>query len=458
VCAVPWDTSEIIFDANSDGGACGYTVNDGNAPMGAREASPSLIEADRFEPVEGASSMLIGLVALFTVLSLIAEQAHAQISDGIVKIGVLNDESGPYATLAGPGSRVAALMAVEDFGAAAKGMKVEIVFADHQNKPDVGAKIARDWYDTEKVDVIVDVPASSVALAINQIAREKGKAFLVSSSATSDLTGKACSPNTIHWTYDTWAIAHSTGKALVKSGADTWFILTADYAFGHAMERDVETVVLENGGKVLGKMRHPFPTSDFSSFLLQAQTSQAKVIGLANAGTDTTNAIEQGTRLGIVQRGQHFAGLVVFLTDVHALGLNKAQGLMLTESFYWDLDVQTRAWSTRFARRHWGAMPTMAQAGVYSAVLHYLKAVDALKSDDGTTVIAKMKEMPTDDPLFGKGTIRQDGRKIHPMYLFEVKKPSESRSPWDFYKLRTTIPAAEAFRPMGQGDCPLVKK
>lgn len=396
-------------------------------------------------------------VAVLTVLSLSAPLTHAQVSDGVVRIGVLNDESGPYATLAGPGSRVAALMAVEDFGAAARGLTVEVVFADHQNKPDIGAKIAKAWYDSEKVDVIVDVPTSSVTLAISQIAREKGKALVVSSAGTSDLTGKACSPNTIHWTFDTWALAHSTGKALVKSGADTWYFLTANYAFGLTLERDLEAVVLANGGKVLGKVRHPFPTtSDFSPFLLQAQTSQAKIIGLANAGKDTTNAIEQGTRLGLVQRGQNFAGLLVFLSDVHALGLNKAQGLILSESFYWDLDDGTRAWSARFARRHWGAMPTMAQAGVYSAVLHYLKAVDALQSDDGTKVIAKMKALPTDDPLFGKGSIRQDGRKIHPMYLFEVKKPSESKGPWDFYKLRATIPATEAFRPLDQGGCPLV--
>ncbi len=401
---------------------------------------------------------IVGFIALFTVLSLTTEQAHAQISDGVVKIGVLNDESGPYAVLAGPGSRVAALMAVEDFGAAAKGMKVEIVFADHQNKLDVGKKIARQWYETEKVDVIVDVPTSPVTLAINQIAREKGKALLVTSAATSDLTGKACSPNTIHWTYDNWALANSTGKALVKSGANTWFFLTVDDAFGHGLERAVEAVVLENGGRVLGKISHPLSTSDFSSFLLQAQISQARIIGLANTGVDATNAIEHGTRLGIVQRGQNFATLLMLLTDVHRLGLDKAQGLMLSEAFYWDLDTQTRAWSARFARRHWGAMPTMAQAGVYSAVLHYLKAVDALKSDDGTLVIAKMKALPTDDPLFGKGTIREDGRKIHPMYLFEVKKPSESKGPWDFYKLRATIPAAEAFRPMDQGDCPLVQK
>jgi branched-chain amino acid transport system substrate-binding protein len=397
-------------------------------------------------------------VALFTALNLTTQQASGQISDGVVKIGVLNDESGPYAALAGPGSRVAARMAVEDFGAAAKGMKVEIVFADHQNRRDLGAKIARTWYDTEKVDVIVDVPTTPVAVAVSQIAREKGKALLVSAAGTTDLTGKACSPNTIHWTYDNWALANSTGKALVKSGANTWVFLTANYAFGLNLEREVEAVVLENGGTVVGRIRHPFPTSDFSSFLLEAQASQARIIGLANTGTDATNAIEQGTRLGIVQHGQHFAGLLVFLTDVHRLGLDKAQGLILAESFYWDLNDKTRSWSARFARHHWGAMPTMAQAGVYSAVFHYLKAVDALKSDDGTRVIAKMKALPTDDPVFGKGTIREDGRKIHPMYLFEVKKPSESNGPWDLYKLRATIPAAEAFRPVGQGECPLVKK
>lgn len=398
------------------------------------------------------------LGVLLTVLPLAAQPARAQISDGVVKIGVLNDESGPYAALAGPGSRVAALMAVEDFGAAAKGMRVELVFADHKNSPDLGARIARTWYDALKVDVIVDVPTTPVALAVSQIAREKGKALLVSSAGTTDLTGRACSPNTIHWTYDNWALAHSTGNALVRSGANTWVFLTANYAFGLNLEHEVETVVQESGGTVLGKIRHPFPTSDFSGFLLQAQASKARIIGLANTGTDATNAIEQGTRLGIVQHGQHFAGLLVFLTDVHRLGLDKAQGLILTESFYWDLNERTRAWSARFARHHWGAMPTMAQAGVYSAVLHYLKAVDALKSDDGTRVIAKMKELPTDDPLFGKGFVREDGRKIHPMYLFEVKRPTESNGPWDLYKLRATIPAAEAFRPLGQGDCPFVKK
>ncbi len=401
---------------------------------------------------------LIRILTLLLVFPLAATPAHAQISDGVVKIGVLNDQSGAYADLAGPGSVVAARMAVEDFGAARKGLKVEIVFADHQNKPDVGSQIARQWYDAEKVDLIVDVPNSAIALAINEIARERRKAFIVATAATSDLTGKACSPTTIHWTYDTWALANGTGNAIVKTGGDTWFFLTADYAFGHALERDVEAVVLKSGGKVLGKVRHPFPTADFSSFLLQAQASKAKIIGLANAGTDTINAIKQGAEFGITKGGQQFAGLLVFLTDVHALGLEKAQGLVLTESFYWDLNDQTRAWSKRFAERHRGAMPTMVQAGVYSAVLHYLKAVEALKSDDGTRVIAKMKEVPTDDPVFGKGYVRADGRKIHPMYLFEVKKPSESKGPWDYYKVRATIPAEQAFRPLDQGDCPLVKK
>src|SRR5437899_5246273 len=398
------------------------------------------------------------VLALLAAVALAVGPAHAQISDGVVKIGVLNDQSGAYADITGPGSVVAARMAVEDFGAAKKGMKVEIIFADHQNKADIGSQVARQWYDAEKVDVIVDTPNSAVALAVNQITRDKGKAFLVSGAARSDLTGKACSPNTIHWTYDTWALANGTGSAIVKTGGDTWFFLTADYAFGHALERDTEAVVVKNGGKVLGKVRHPFPTADFSSFLLQAQASKAKIIGLANAGADTTNAIKQGAEFGIVKGGQQFAGLLVFISDVHALSLEKANGLVLTEAFYWDLNDKTRAWSKRFAEKQHGAMPTMVQAGVYSAVLHYLKAVEALKSDDGTKVIAKMKEMPTDDPLFGKGVVRADGRKIHPMYLVEVKKPAEAKGPWHHYKVRATIPAEQAFRPLDQGECPLVKK
>ena len=380
--------------------------------------------------------------------------ANAQVSDDVVKIGVLNDMSGLYADIAGPGSVLAAQMAVEDFG---KSLKVEIVSADHQNKPDVGASIARQWFDTEKVDVIVDVPTSSVALAINEIAREKKKAFLNSGAATSDLTGKNCSPNTVHWTYDTWMLAHGTGSAIVKTGGDSWFFLTADYAFGHALERDTENVVKAGGGKVVGKVRHPLNTQDFSSFLLQAQASKAKIIGLANAGGDTINSIKQASEFGITQSGQNLAGLLVFLTDVHGLGLKIAQGLILTETFYWDLNDSTRAWSKRFVEKSGGKYPTMVQAGVYASILHYLKAIEASKTDDGTKTIAKMKEMPTDDPLFGKGTIRADGRKIHPAYLFEVKKPAESKGPYDYYKLRTTIPADQAFRPLSEGNCPLVK-
>src|SRR5438094_2539757 len=396
--------------------------------------------------------------AFIVVLSLAVGPAHAQISDGVVKIGVLNDQSSLYADLAGQGSVVAARMAVEDSGAAARGLKVEIVFADHQNKADVGSQIARQWYDAEKVDLIVDVPNSGVALAVSQITRDKAKAFIVSSAATSDLTGRACSPNTIHWTYDTWALANGTANALVKQGADTWFFITADYAFGHALERDVEAVVLKNGGKVLGKVRHPLNTQDFSSFLLQAQASKAKIVGLANAGGDTTNSIKQAAEFGIVKGGQNLAGLLVFLTDIHALGLPTAQGLIITNTFYWDSNEQTRAFAKRFAERDKGIYPTMIHAGVYSALTHYLKAVEALKSDDGTKVIAKMKETPTDDPLFGKGSIRVDGRKIHPAYLVEVKKPSESKGPWDYYKVRATIPADQAFRPLKDGACPLVKK
>jgi branched-chain amino acid transport system substrate-binding protein len=398
------------------------------------------------------------LVGLTVATALGAGVAQAQVSDNVVKIGVLSDMSSLYTDLAGAGSVVAARLAVEDSGIEKRGYKVEMVSADHQNKPDVGSSIARQWYDVDKVDMIVDVPNSGVALAVNQITKDKGKAFLVSGAASSDLTGKACSPNTIHWTYDTWMLANGTGGATVKSGGDTWFFLTADYAFGHALERDTEAVVLKNGGKVLGKVRAPLNTQDFSSFLLQAQSSKAKIIGLANAGGDTTNSIKQAAEFGIVKGGQNLAGLLVFLTDIHALGLPTAQGLIVTNTFYWDQNDQSRAFAKRFSALDKGIYPTMVHAGVYSAVLHYLKAVEALKSDDGTKVIAKMKEMPTDDPLFGKGSIRADGRKIHPAFLVEVKKPSESKGPWDYYKVRATIPADQAFRPLADGDCPLVKK
>ncbi len=390
-------------------------------------------------------------------LGFAASGAHAQVSDGVIKIGVLNDMSSLYADIAGPGSVVAARMAVEDFGASKKAMKVEIISADHQNKPDVGSAIARQWYDVDKVDAIFDVPTSSVALAINEVTKQKGKAFIVSGAASSDLTGKACSPNTVHWTYDTWMLANGTGSAVVKTGGDSWYFITADYAFGHALERDTEAVVLKSGGKVLGKVRHPLNAQDFSSFLLQAQASKAKVIGLANAGGDTTNAIKQAAEFGIVKGGQSLAGMLVFISDVHGLGLDKAQGLIFTESWYWDLNDASRAWTKRFVALNNGKYPTMVHAGVYAGVLHYLKAIEAAKTDDGTKVIAKMKELPTDDPLFGKGRVRQDGRKVHQVYLVEVKKPAESKAPYDYYKIRATIPADQAFRPEKEGGCSLVK-
>ncbi len=383
--------------------------------------------------------------------------AQAQISGGTIRIGVLTDMSSLYTDIGGKGSEIAARMAVEDFGAAAKGMKVEVISADHQNKPDVGSSLARQWYDRDGVDVIVDVPTSSVALAVSQVTRDLGKVFLVSGAATSDLTGKACSPNTIHWTYDTWMLANGTGNAIVKTGGDSWFFLTADYAFGHALERDTEAVVKANGGRVIGKVRHPLNNQDFSSFLLQAQASKAKIVGLANAGGDTTNSIKQAAEFGIVKGGQNLAGMLVFLTDVHSLGLPTAQGLIFTETFYWDMNDQTRAFAKRFAAANRGIHPTMVHAGVYSSVIHYLKAIEAAKTDDGNKVVAAMKGMPTDDPLFGKGSIRADGRKIHPAYLVEVKKPGESKAPWDYHRVRATIPADQAFRPLKDGGCPLVQ-
>lgn len=383
---------------------------------------------------------------------LMAGTAYAQTK---VKIGVMNDRSGIYADITGEGSAVAAQMAADDFGTD-KGITVEVISADHQNKPDVGSNIARQWYDTEGVDVIADVPTSSVALAINDITKEKNKIFLNSGAASSDLTGAKCSPNTVHWTYDTWALANGTGGAMVAAGGKTWFFVTADYAFGHALERDTSAVVKANGGEVIGAVRTPFPGTDFSSFLLQAQTSGAQVIGLANAGGDTINSIKQASEFGITQGGQSLAGLLMFINDVHALGLDVAQGLVLTESFYWDLNDQTRAWSAKFEEKT-GKKPSMIQAGVYAAVMHYLKAVQAVGSKDAAAVMAKMKEMPTDDPLFGKGVVRADGRKVHDMYLFRVKKPGDSKGEWDLYETVATIPADKAFRPLADGGCPLVK-
>jgi branched-chain amino acid transport system substrate-binding protein len=397
------------------------------------------------------------LIATLALAAAAALSGAAQAEDITVKLGVLNDMSSLYSDIGGQGSVIAAKMAVADFNPAAHGMKVEIVNADHLNKPDVGVNIVKQWIDVDHVDAILDVPTSSVALAVNEVIREKNKVFLVSGAATSDLTGAKCSPNTVHWTYDTWMLANGTGKALVKSGGDTWFFLTSDYAFGHALERDTKAVVLANGGQVLGGVLHPLNTQDFSSFLLQAQASKAKIIGLANAGGDTINAIKQGAEFGIAAGGQHFAGLLVFISDVQALGLKVAQGLVLTETFYWDMNDATRAWTKRWQAERPGKFPAMTVAGVYAATMHYLKAVAALKSaSDGKAVVAKMKDMPTDDPLFGKGYIRADGRKIHPAYLFEVKSPEESKYPGDDYKLRATIPAEEAFRPMKDDNCPMV--
>ena len=386
--------------------------------------------------------------------TLLCGAAHAQ---DAIKIGVLSDMSSLYADIGGPGSVAAAKMAVADFAKDHPNVKVELISGDHQNKPDVGTAIANQWFDVDKVDMIIDVPNSGVALAVSQVASQKNKLFIVSGAAASDLTGPKCNANTIHWTYDTWMLANGTGKAMVKSGGDTWFFLTADYAFGHALERDTAAVVEANGGKVLGKVRHPLNTSDFSSFLLQAQTSKAKVIGLANAGGDTINSIKAASEFGIVSGGQKLAGLLVFSSDVAALGLPTANGLSLTETWYWDANDTNRAWTKRWQQERAGKYPTMIHAGVYAGILHYLKARVALGGNpDGKTITAKMKEMPTDDILFGKGTIQANGRKVHDAYLFEVKKPADSKYPGDFYKTIATIPAAEAFRPLKESGCPLV--
>ncbi|MBR1224360.1 MULTISPECIES: ABC transporter substrate-binding protein [unclassified Bradyrhizobium] len=400
------------------------------------------------------SALLFG-----TALTLAASGALAQ--DKNIKIGVLTDNSGLYSDLGGAGSTLAAQMAIEDSGLAAKGWKIDLVSADHQNKPDIATTIARQWIDVEKVDIFMDVLNSGVALAVNNLVKEKNAIMINTGAASSDLTNAQCSPNTIHWVYDTYMLANSTGQALVKAGGDTWYFLTADYAFGHALERDTAAVVTKSGGKIIGTVRHPLNSSDFSSFLLQAQASKAKIVGMANAGGDTTNTIKQASEFGIVAGGQKLAGLLLFITDVHSLGLKVAQGLSFTETFYWDLNDDTRAFSKRFSERMKNkAMPSMVQAGVYSGLIHYFKTVDAMGGNphDGIKVVEKMKAAPTDDPLFGKGTIRADGRKLHPAYLFEVKKPAESKGPWDYYKLIGTTPGDQAFRPLSESACPLVKK
>jgi branched-chain amino acid transport system substrate-binding protein len=402
------------------------------------------------------------------VLSLIAAAvtvpyaALAQATfDGTVKVGVLNDQSSLYADVTGQGSVIAARMALEDYMKANPNskLKVEIIFADHQNKPDIGSNLARQWYDRDGVDMILDVPNSAVALAVSEVTKQANKVHVNGSAGTARLTGDACSPNTVQWTFDNFALANGTGRAVVQTGGDSWFFITADYAFGHDLEAQTSAIVKAEGGKIIGGVRAPLNTPDFSSFLLQAQTSKAKVIGLANAGGDTINSIKQAAEFGIVQAGQRLAGLLVFVTDVHALGLPIAQGIQFTEAFYWDMNDDTRAWTKRFVENMNGKQyPTMNHAGTYGGMLHFLKAIDAAQTRDGAKIVAKMKELPTEDATFGKGSVREDGRHIHPMYLWEVKKPSESKGAWDYYKLVKTIPADQAWRPLDQGGCPFVKK
>ncbi len=389
-----------------------------------------------------------------------ARPSRAQ-TGGTLKIGVLTDMSGPYQDVGGPLAVLSAQLATEDFGVAGKDFKVEILQADHQNKTDVGSGIARQWFDRDGVDVIVEVANSAVALAVAGVAKDKNKVYLNSGAATSDMTGVSCNANTIHWSYDTYMLAKSTGGALVKAGGDSWFFITADYTFGQALQRDTTGFVTEAGGKVVGSVKYPFPgTTDFSSVLLQAQASGAKILGLANAGVDTSNSIKQAQEFGLTRK-MKLAGLLTFISDVHAMGLPVAQGLVLTNSFYWDANDRTRKFADRLKPKRPAQRPGMVQAGVYSSALHYLKVASAMgiaqAKQDGAATVAQMKATPTDDDAFGAGTIRADGRKLHPSYLWEVKKPGESKEPWDYYKLIATTPADQAFRPLDKGGCPLVR-
>lgn len=396
-------------------------------------------------------------LACAAALATLSGAASAQISGNTVKVGVLTDMSGTYSDLAGAGAVLATQMAIDDFMAEAKpAFKVEMVSADHQNKADIASNKAREWFEREGVDTATELVTTSTALAVMKIAKEMNRVALMSGPASTPITNEQCNDVTVHYTYDTYALANGTAKAVTQQGGDTWFFLTADYAFGQALEKDSSAVVTANGGKVLGSVRHPFPASDFSSFLLQAQASGAKIIGLANAGADTTNAIKQAAEFGVTPK-QSLAGLLMFISDVHSLGLKNTQGMYLTTGFYWDLNDETRAWSKRFFDKH-KRMPTMVQAGQYSSVLHYLRAVNAVGSDEAGKVMAQMKKTPINDFFAKNGQIRDDGRMVHDMYLAQVKKPDESKYPWDYYHIRQTIPAAEAFQPLSQSKCPLVKK
>lgn len=404
--------------------------------------------------------MTRSLILLACLAALVTNQAQAA-DLPVFRIGVLNDQSGLYADIAGPGSVEATRMAVEDFKPESRGFRVDILAGDHLNKPDVGVGIVRRWFDTEGVDVIADVPTSSVALAVSSIARERNKVLLIDSAGSSDLTGTACSPNTVHWTYDTWALANSSARAMLRQGGKTWFFITADYAFGQSLERDATQIITAQGGQVVGHAMAPFQTTDFSSYLLQAQASGAAVVALANSGGDTINAIKQAGEFGISNSGQKLVALLAFISDIHSVGLQTAQGLLLTSAFYWDKDDGTRTFSKRFAAKNSGRMPTMNQAGAYASALHWMKAVASLdpaspSARDGAAVVAAMKAIPTDDALFGRGSVRADGRVLHDLYLYQVKTPGESKGPYDFYKLVDTIPGDQAFRPLAQGGCPLV--
>ena len=404
--------------------------------------------------------MTRSLILLACLAALVTRGARAA-DLPVFRIGVLNDQSGLYADIAGPGSVEATRMAVEDFKPESHGFRVEILAGDHLNKPDVGAGIVRRWFDSDGVDVIADVPTSSVALAVSSIARERNKVFLIDSAGASDLTGTACSPNTVHWTYDTWALANSSARAMLRQGGKTWFFITADYTFGQSLERDATQIITAQGGQVVGHAMAPFQTTDFSSYLLQAQASGAAVVALANSGGDTINAIKQAGEFGLRNSGQKLVALLAFISDIHSVGLQTAQGLLLTSAFYWDKDDGTRAFSKRFAAKNSGRMPTMNQAGAYASALHWMKAVASVdpaspRARDGAAVVAAMKAIPTEDALFGRGSVRADGRVLHDLYLYQVKAPGESRGPYDYYKLVDTIPGAQAFRPLGQGGCPLV--